>query len=121
MPPPPEDEDDDHTHSTGDHTHSTGDHTHYDLVPQEPVTIAESLDKLFTSHKTTPTPPVITPTRQVLYDFKSQNTTELTVCEGERVSLLSLTDPEGNSEWCLVMNTTTGEQGYVPRDYLSCS
>ncbi len=106
-----------HTHSTKDHTQSSN----YDHVPQEPVTIAESLDKLFTNHETTPTPlleTTPTPLLEVLYDFEAENATELSVCEGERVVLLSDVDPQGNKEWCLVMNQHQ-QQGYVPCNYLS--
>ena len=121
MPHPPLDEEDltvdnetteidtSHTQSTKDHTHSSD----YDHVPHEPVTIAESLDKLFTGHKTTPTQLL-----EVQYDFEADNDTELTVCEGESVMLLSDVDTQGNKEWCLVVNQHH-QQGYVPCNYLS--
>ena len=102
----------------------------YDSVPHEPVGVAESLDKYFTD------PPTAHNTQDsvqlssiidnssngrsttvtsltVLYDFKGDNDSELTVTNGETVLLLSGATTD---EWCLVEKE--GSRGYVPSNYL---
>ena len=57
---------------------------------------------------------------QVLYDFISQDSAELSVCAGEVVVLLCAHDRLGCEEWWLVqLQTHLRQQGYVPATYLT--
>ena len=51
------------------------------------------------------------------FDFEAQNVGELSVSEGDRVSVLRPCDSSGNPEWWLVRGN--GSTGYVPRSFLS--
>ena len=51
------------------------------------------------------------------YDFEALNAGELGAKEGQIVKCLITHDQKGNPEWWLV--EYDGQQGYVPRDYLS--
>ena len=51
------------------------------------------------------------------YDFEALNAGELGAKEGQIVNCLIMHDQKGNPEWWLV--EYDGQQGYIPRDYLS--
>lgn len=52
----------------------------------------------------------------VLYDFISQNVSEITLKVGTRVTVLRKCDKSGNSEWWLVEHA--GRKGYIPESFL---
>ena len=112
----------------------------YDTVPLEPVSVSESLDRILltppTSHPSTPVnldneeeserTDVASPSEEgmtlfVMYDFISENPSELSVKEGDYVTLISMGDDGGSGEWWLVEKQTEGdtEKGYIPYNYLS--
>lgn len=51
------------------------------------------------------------------FNFEAQNTGELSVTEGDVVSVLRHTDTSGNPEWWLIQ--CNGATGYVPQSFLS--
>lgn len=53
----------------------------------------------------------------VEFNFEAQNAGELSVSEGNLVSVLRHSDSSGNSEWWLVHHN--GATGYIPESYLS--
>jgi hypothetical protein len=55
---------------------------------------------------------------QALYSFAASTDLELSLYEGQIVSILAEHDLDGNSEWWLV-TCENGQQGYVPANYLS--
>ena len=63
----------------------------------------------------------VTPGEDKLYvvefNFEAQNTGELSVSEGDLVSVLRHSDNSGNPEWWLIHYN--GATGYVPESYLS--
>ena len=59
------------------------------------------------------------PAYRAEYSFQASNSLELSVAEGERVSVVCCHDIEGNAEWWLVETVDGSKQGYVPANYLA--
>jgi hypothetical protein len=53
----------------------------------------------------------------VLYEFEAESSFELTIDEGEMVTILALQDPTGNTEWVHIQNRQ-GDKGYVPKGFV---
>ena len=53
---------------------------------------------------------------RVLYDFETDEREEVSVEEGDIVTVLRVGDDSGNNEWCFI--EARGKQGYVPFNYL---
>ena len=53
----------------------------------------------------------------VEFNFEAQNAGELSVFEGEIVSVLRYSDTSGNPEWWLIQRN--GATGYVPQNFLT--
>ena len=53
---------------------------------------------------------------RVLYDFETDEREEVSVEEGDIVTVLRVGDDSGNNEWCFI--EARGKHGYVPFNYL---
>lgn len=55
---------------------------------------------------------------EAMYDFIAENSSELSVREGERVTLVCPYDTSGYKEWWLVRDKA-GQEGYVAASYFT--